>query len=395
MEAKKVLPILFSVMFLVMVGFGIIIPVIPFYAEQLGATPTQLGLLMAVYSFMQLIFAPMWGKISDSIGRKPILLVGISGLALSFFMMAFATELWVLFVARIIGGFLSAANMPTVMAYVADITSEENRSKGMGLIGAAVGLGFIFGPAIGGIFSENSLATPFLLAGFSSLVTLVLVATVLKESLPADNKETNTTLHKRSWLQQLKSPLGYLFLLQWFVSLSLAALEATFAYYAYETAGLESKQLGYIFMIMGFAGALVQGGLVGQLCKKWGEGRVIQIGILISALGFGLILFVDSFWTAALFLSIFGIGNGFIRPSISSLLTKRVTSGYGQITGMLSSFDSLGRIIGPPLGGFLFTIFIPLPYISGVFLSLIAFLFYYLYTKQDKKINEVNASISN
>ncbi len=152
MKSKKVLAILFAVMFLVMVGFGIIIPVLPFYAEELGASPLELGLLMSVYSLMQFLFSPMWGRISDRIGRKPVLLLGISGLALSFFLMAFASHLWMLFAARIIGGFLSAANMPTVMAYVADITTEENRSKGMGIIGASVGLGFIFGPAIGGIF---------------------------------------------------------------------------------------------------------------------------------------------------------------------------------------------------------------------------------------------------
>ena len=131
------------IMFLVMVGFGIIIPVLPFYAEELGASPTELGLLMAVYSLMQFFFAPMWGRISDRYGRKPVILIGIFGLSVSFFLMALSTTVWMLFVARIVGGVLSAANMPTVMAYVADITSEEDRGKGMGIIGAATGLGFI------------------------------------------------------------------------------------------------------------------------------------------------------------------------------------------------------------------------------------------------------------
>ncbi|MDF2636944.1 MAG: major facilitator transporter, partial [Pelosinus sp.] len=173
METKRALPILFLVMFLVMIGFGIIIPVLPFYAEEIGANPTQLGLLMAVYSLMQLIFAPFWGKLSDRIGRKPIMMMGIAGLALSFFMQAMATELWMLFAARIIGGILSSANMPTAMAYVADITTPENRGKGMGIIGAATGLGFVFGPAIGGVFSKTSMNLPFYIAGFSSLITLV------------------------------------------------------------------------------------------------------------------------------------------------------------------------------------------------------------------------------
>ncbi|WP_102264701.1 MFS transporter [Mesobacillus jeotgali] len=383
MNTKKALPILFLVMFLVMVGFGIIIPVIPFYAEEIGATPTQLGLLMAVYSLMQFLFAPMWGRISDRIGRKPVIMIGILGLSLSFFLMALSTELWMLFAARIIGGFLSSANMPTVMAYVADITSEEDRGKGMGIIGASVGLGFIFGPAIGGVFSQSSLNTPFYLAGATSLVTFLFVTFVLKESLSAEQR-SNQDKEKTSLLKALNGPLSMLFLLQLFVSLSLAGLEATFAYFAAEKAGLGSVELGYIFMIMGLAGAVVQGGLVGRLTKKLGEGVVIQLGIIISAAGFGLILLTEGFGTAALFLTIFGIGNGLIRPSVSSLLTKKSTTGHGGTTGLLSSFDSLGRIIGPPLGGWLFSIAIGMPYISGIVLSMVALILYQFYQARTK-----------
>ncbi|KHF39335.1 tetracycline resistance MFS efflux pump [Halalkalibacter okhensis] len=378
MENKKALPVLFAVMFLVMVGFGIIIPVMPFYAEEIGATPTQLGLLMAVYSFMQLLFAPMWGRVSDQIGRKPVIMIGIFGLALSFFLLAVSSTLWMLFAARIIGGFFSSANMPTVMAYVADITSEEDRGKGMGIIGASIGLGFIFGPAIGGIFSQTNLSLPFYLAGALSVVTCLFVFIVLKESLTPEQR--NKQLRERTPLRAaFKGPVSILFILQWFVSLSLASLEATFAYFAYERAQLSAVELGYIFMIMGLAGALVQGGLVGRLTKKYGEGSVIQLGIIISAIGFGLILFIDSFVTAAIFLTVFGVGNGLIRPSVSSLLTKASPTGYGRTTGLLSSFDSLGRIIGPPLGGWLFTVTIGLPYMLGIALSIFALILYRVY----------------
>lgn len=388
LNTKKALPLLFAVMFLVMVGFGIIIPVIPFYAEELGASPTELGLLMAVYSLMQLLFAPMWGRVSDKIGRKPVIMIGIFGLGLSFFMMALSTELWMLFAARIIGGFLSSANMPTVMAYVADITSEEDRGKGMGIIGAAVGLGFIFGPAIGGIFSRESLNLPFYAAGTSSFITFFLVMLVLKESLSPEQRSQGTS--KRPGLMTaLRGNTGILFILQLFVSLSLAGLEATFAYFAAEKAGLGTVELGYIFMIMGFGGALVQGGLVGRMTKKYGEGAVIQLGIVVSAIGFGLILLVDSFTTAAIFLTIFGIGNGFIRPSVSSLLTKTSQTGHGSTTGLLSSFDSLGRIIGPPLGGWLFTISIGAPYLTGILLSGLAFIMYRVYSARVNRTRSI------
>lgn len=376
METKRALPILFLIMFLVMIGFGIIIPVLPFYAEEMGASPAQLGLLMAVYSLMQLIFAPFWGRLSDRIGRKPVMMIGIAGLSLSFFIQAMSTELWMLFAARIIGGLLSSANMPTAMAYVADITTPENRGKGMGIVGAAVGLGFVFGPAIGGIFSKSSMSMPFYLAGASSLITLVIISFLLKESLQKDNAVQGK---KESRWKAFSGPASVLFILQLFISLSLSGLEATFAYFAAKKAGLGATQLGYIFMIMGFAGAMVQGGLVGRLTKKYGEGTVIQGGIIVSAIGFGLILLVDSFTTAAIFLSIFGIGNGVIRPSVSSLLTKTTDAGHGSATGLLSSFDSLGRIVGPPLGGWLFSLSIGLPYISGAIISIIALVLYQFY----------------
>ncbi|UFT99298.1 MFS transporter [Radiobacillus kanasensis] len=376
MNTKKVFPVLVAVMFLVMVGFGIIIPVLPFYAEELGASPTELGLLMSIYSLMQLIFAPMWGRLSDRIGRKPIMMIGIFGLALSFFIMALSTNLWMLFVARIIGGILSAANMPTVMAYVADITTEEDRGKGMGLIGAATGLGFIFGPAIGGGFTNINLHTPFYIAGISSIVTFFLVLFVLKESLAVSHNKIDKG--KASLKEVLRGPLSMLYFLQFFVSLSLSGLEATFAYFSAKQAGLDSVTLGYIFMIMGLASAGVQGSM-GKLTKKYGEAKIIQAGILVSAIGFGLILFTQNFTTAAIFLAIFGVGNGVIRPSVSSLLTKLSKSGHGSATGYLSSFDSLGRIIGPILGGWLYSFTIGLPYVTGILLSLIALILFRIY----------------
>lgn len=378
METKKVFPILFLMMFLVMVGFGIIIPVLPFLAEKVGGSPTELGWLMAVYSLMQLFFAPMWGRISDRIGRKPVMVIGIAGLAISFFIMAMANSLWVLFVARIIGGILSSANMPTAMAYVADITTPEERGKGMGIIGAATGLGFIFGPAIGGIFSKASLTFPFYIAGIVAVLTLVFVVFQLKESLTAEKRGLHSE-HKESMWQTFKGSLTVMFILQLIITLSMAGLEATFAYFAAKRADIDTVQLGYIFMIMGFGSAIVQGGLVGPMTKKIGEGAVIRMGILVSAIGFVLILFSNNFWTSAVFLTIFGLGNGVIRPAISALLTKKSPAGHGSVTGLLSSFDSFGRIAGPPIGGWLFSISIDLPYISGAILSVAALILYQIY----------------
>src|SRR5690606_5194363 len=186
-----------------------------------------------------------------------------------------------------------------VMAYVADVTTKEDRGKGMGIVGAAVGLGFVFGPAIGGVFSKTSLSMPFLIAGFSSLITLLLVIFILKETKKEESAEVGIKKRK-SLFASLKQPIAPIYILQWFVSISLAGLEATFAYFADDRAGLGTVELGYIFMIMGVAGAIVQGGFVGIMTKKLGEGMVIKIGITVSAIGFALILTVDSFTTAAI-----------------------------------------------------------------------------------------------
>jgi MFS transporter, DHA1 family, multidrug resistance protein len=384
MKKTSFLPLLFAIMFFVMSGFGIIIPVLPFLAEELGATPTQLGMLMATYSLMQLLFAPFWGQMSDRYGRKPILFIGISGLSLSFFLFAVAKTLTMLFIARIIGGMLSAATMPTAMAYVADVTTPQERGKAMGAIGAATGLGFIFGPAIGGIFSKTNLQTPFFISGTLSAATACLVLLFLKESWTKE-KQSATLKTKESIWYILKGPLLFLYLLQWIVTFSLAGLEATFAYYAAKRAELYSAQLGYIFMIMGLASAIVQGGLIGKLVRKFGEGRVIQGGIVVSAIGFTLILFIHNFLTAAIFLSIFGIGNSVIRPCVSSLVTKHISSGQGRATGLLSSFDSLGRIVGPPIAGQLFATMIELPYLAGIILSIFALALYHVFTKKLKQ----------
>ena len=389
MQTKTALPILFIVIFLVMVGFGIIIPVLPFYAEEMGANSTELGFLMSVYSLMQFIFAPIWGQVSDRIGRKPVMMIGIAGLALSFFIQAMSTELWMLFAARIIGGILSSANMPTAMAYVADITTEENRGKGMGMVGAATGLGFVFGPAIGGIFSKINLNMPFYLASASSLITVFLVLILLKESKQRnDSQQTRRT----SIWKSFHAANSILFFVQLFISLSLAGLEATFAYFANKKAGLDSTQLGYIFMIMGLGSAFVQGGLVGKLTKRFGENAVIFGGMIVSAIGFGLILLVHSFMTAAIFLTIFGLGNGVIRPSVSSLLTKLSDSNHGSSTGLLSSFDSLGRIIGPTLGGWLYLQWASLPYLSGIIITAAAFVLFLVYRPKLNKSRLPNES---
>ena len=376
--------ILFSILFLVMLGFGIIIPILPFYAENLGASEALFGWLMASYSIMQFFFAPIWGRLSDRIGRKPVLIIGLVGYIVSFTIFAFSEELWMLFLARLIAGLLSSATLPTAMAMIADQTTDEERGKSMGILGAGIGLGFILGPAIGGLLSRYSLfglsplASPFLFTAAISLVPLILAIIFIKETLIVRNR-TNKGIHKKRSYHILKSHLSFVYLAAFIVSFTLAGLESTFAYFAKDRANIDSYRLGYIFAIMGTANAFVQGGLIGRLIK-FGEEITIKIGLTISSVGFMLIVFADSFWELAIFLPVFGIGNGMMRPSISSLISKKTKIGYGSAIGIMDSMDSLGRIIGPPVSGILYLYVIEAPFIMGAIFTfgfMIIFHFWY------------------
>jgi multidrug resistance protein len=338
---------------------------------------------MASYSVMQFLFAPMWGGVSDRIGRKPVILIGIAGLAISFFLFAMADSLWMMFLSRILGGFLSSANMPTVMAYVADITTPENRGKGMGMIGASVGMGFVFGPAIGGIFSQSgNYSLPFFISGVVAAITFVFVFVAVKESLAPENRKTAGK--KESRWSAFGGSISYLYILLFFASFAMAGLEATFAYFAAERAGMGTTGLGYIFMIMGLAGAAVQGGLVGRLIKTRGESFVTQLGLFVSAIGFMLILLIHSFTTAAIFLTVFALGNGLIRPSVSALVSKRTTAGQGAASGLITSFESFGRITGPIVGGALFELQSGYPYVAGTVLTAVAWVLFMIYLGKAK-----------
>ncbi len=189
MNSRKNIAILFFTMVVVMLGFGIVIPIIPFYVESFGATGKDLGLMMAIFSIGQFIFSPIWGTLSDRIGRKPVLMIGAFGNGLSLLMMGLSTQFWMLLVSRALAGILSSATLPTAMAYIGDSTDEKSRSGGMGIIGAAMGMGMVLGPGLGGWFASASLSAPFFFASALSVLSLIFIIVVLPESLP--RRESN------------------------------------------------------------------------------------------------------------------------------------------------------------------------------------------------------------
>jgi MFS transporter, DHA1 family, tetracycline resistance protein len=353
---RSPLLVIFVTVFIDLVGFGIVIPVLPYYAEgaHFGATPREVGLLFASYSVMQLIFAPVLGRLSDKYGRRPILIISLLGTCLGFLILGFATTLLMLFIGRIIDG-ISGGNISTAQAYIADVTTKENRAKGMGLIGAAFGLGFVFGPAIGGILSRWGINIPFLFAGGLAFANVILLYFTLPETVTRDHPARVSAASGRGWKQlidALRQPQLAFVLAIYFLSIvAFSIMTTVFALFMMFRLGYDPWHSGWIFAFVGIVSAIVQGGLIGKLVKRFGEPTLVIAGGLL----FTLSLFVSPFVTAATGLAgilsivaLAAIGNALAAPSLTSLGSKSASAAeQGSILGVMQSVASLARAVGP------------------------------------------------
>ncbi len=372
-DNRKRMVVLCSTIFLVGMGFSIIMPVLPYYAESMGANAFQLGMLITVYAICQFIFAPIWGAYSDRVGRRAVILAGILGYSLTFILFGFATQLWMLYVIRIAGGILACATMPTAMAYVGDSTSIEKRGPAMGMIGAAMGMGMVIGPAIGGMLSGISLAFPFVFAGLLALVNAISVWILLPESLPSD-KRVIRKIERASLLEGLRTPLVVLFLCICLGSIAESIHHGTFALFAEGKLSFTARDIGWAFTGAGIVMAVVQGFLVGRMINRFGEEKTAATGIILMGTSFGLFLYMYNIPSSIAFMAVFAAGVGMMRPSISAAVSKRTASGQGAAMGILNGYDSLGRSIGPMLGGFMLDRGLNLGYYTAITISLLALL---------------------
>ncbi|WP_424765918.1 MFS transporter [Paenibacillus sp. sgz302251] len=385
--------IVMAILMTTFLGFGIIIPVMPeiILATNPDNAEIHTGRMLAIYSLVAFILSPLWGSLSDRIGRRPIILIGVLGFAASFLLFGLSSgNLSLMYLSRILGGLFSGAVASVIVAYVADITPPERRTKGMGLVGMSIGLGFTFGPGFGGMLSVVSLETPFFAASGLALITFVLAAWKLKESLAPEQRKTKAEKRVSRWTA-FRGPLKYLYVLAFFVTFTLAGLEATLQFFGIRRFDVTPFQVGIMFFVCGLVGALVQGGIVRRRIKKGEETKYIAIGLVISALGFFLLLAAHSLWWATLSLAVFGIGNALIRPCVTSLITQKTTVGQGVASGLSSSMDSLGRVAGPLLGSFFFTIDMGLPYLLGGILCLAALVLLVRFRQLDKQQTQVTA----
>jgi len=385
---KRMLVVM-AILMTTFVGFGIIIPVMPEIILETASSRAELhnGAILAIYSLVSFILSPFWGGWSDRIGRRSIIIVGLVGFSISFLMFGLvAGNLPLMYVARALGGLFSGAVTSVIVAYVADITTPETRTKGMAFVGISIGFGFMIGPAIGGMLSVVSLNTPFYVAAALALVTAIFAIAILKDTGVRSNEA------KVSRWKAFEGVSKYLYVLAFFVTFTLAFIEATLQLFGIQRFDVTPEQVGLMFLYCGLAGALVQGGVIRRYVKPGQEPKFIVIGLIISAIGFFMLLGAHSLTWATISLVVFGIGNALTRPCITSLITLKTKVGTGVASGLSNSMDSLGRIAGPLIGSLLFYFSITLPYIVAGALCLLALLLVYQFKLADRKANPASVT---
>ncbi|MCU0305915.1 MAG: MFS transporter [Thermoanaerobaculales bacterium] len=332
-------------------GFGIVIPILPLYGERFQPSGLTLGLLMASYSAMQFLFAPILGRLSDRVGRRPVLLVSLVGSVVGYLLFGFAGSIAMLFVARVVDG-ISGGNIATAQAVIADITGPEDRATGMGILGAAFGLGFILGPAIAALLVDIAIWLPGVAAALTSSVAFVLVLLKLPETLPegARREARRHPLNLASLREVLAAhpAIALCFAGVLLVVFAFANFETTFAQLVTASFGLGMSEIGWLFAYAGVLGALVQGGLVGRLVKVFGELRLVAVGAVLAAVAVGTVPYVPGTTGLMLALALLALGQGLVSPSLSSLTSTLVhPDEVGGVMGIYQAFSSLARIAGP------------------------------------------------
>lgn len=378
MKNKPAIGVIFLTTFLDLLGFGIIIPILPTFAEELGASKLEIGLIAAIYALMNFIFSSFWGRMSDRYGRRPIILISVLITAIAYLIFSQTTAILILVASRVFSG-IGSANIGAAQAYIGDISAPEDRAKSMGIIGAAFGLGFVFGPPIGG-FLKADLGIEILgfVIAWLSYVNFTVAFAFLPESLKVKNKNVKRENLLKGILAQLRTPvIGRIFYINLLFITAFSMMQITAVLLWKDYSFFDEKQIGLVFMFIGVSSALVQGLLVGKIAKWFGEKQMLSIGLIMLAIG----LFIMPYFQAELFIpwelvsiGLIALANGFINPALMSLITKMSKpTELGQLTGYYQSFGSLGRVAGPAIGGAVYGLAYYLPYVLGPILLIVAY----------------------
>ncbi len=398
---NRYLVILFLCLFIVMIGNGIILPVLAFYIERLalaeGATLSeasfQVGILTGIFALMQFFFAPLWGKWSDHLGRRPLFLIGIGGYAMSMFLFGVGTNLVVLYVARILGGILSAAVLPVANAYVADVTSEKDRGRGMAWMGSAVSLGVVVGPALSsflpqlgrqlkypfGHFYIDGFSIPFFAAALLSILTLVAAMRWLPETV--NSQLVKSSIQQTNFDNTLPAPPNRLFIFEslrpflvmaFLNQLALSTFEGTFALHAKQDIQLGPYEMSFVFMVCGFVMAAVPGFICSWLIGRSRDRFLLPAGFILMGASLAALMTAQRFVIILLYVALFALGVALISPILATLVSRFGGNRPGAALGRLNAANNLGLASGPALGGFLLAWKIHIPYLMTALLLVAA-----------------------
>ena len=363
-------------------GFGLIIPLLPFWAQHLGANAVGVGLILTIYALAQFIFTPILGSLSDRYGRRPVIITSLVIEAIALALTALANTLPLLFIARFIGG-VGSSNIGSAQAVVSDVTPPTGRARGMGLIGAAIGMGFVVGPAIGGVLAPLGPAVPFWAAMGVAIVNTLLVALFLPETRKRGvtaveaYKGKGFSVLLAGWQQALRHPVvTRLAIINLLFNVAFTAMEAIYPLFSQHVFGWTAMQNGYIFTYVGIVIVIMQGGLIGRLVKRFGERTLLIAGLIMLAIGLGLLPWSTQLGLMLVALGILSAGDGAVTPTISTLLSfASSVDTQGETLGFAQGLAGLGRIVGPLIAGSFYAFAGPgSPFLMGAGLIIVALL---------------------
>ncbi|MFP3388338.1 MFS transporter [Brevibacillus sp. SIMBA_040] len=373
-------PILFLMinMFIAMLGIGLIIPILPEFLKEFGAGGKTAGYLVAAFGLTQFLFSPIAGEWSDKYGRKIMIVSGLVLFTISNLIFALAEHTWVLYLSRLIGGIGAAAMIPSMLAYVADITSEANRGKGLGLLGAAMSLGFVIGPGIGGFLAELGLRMPFYISAAVGAVAAIGSMLFLSESLAKEKQlaARNDKSKKENIFIQLgtsfRSSYFIMLVLIFTMTFGLANFEVIFPLFVDAKFGYTPRDISIIITVGALAGTIVQAALIGKLITRFGEKKLINWTFFFSAVSMVLMLLSGNFWYMLVLTVLFFTLTSIMRPAINTLISKRAGDEQGFVAGMNNAYMSLGNIFGPAVAGTLYGFHLNAPYLFGAIILVLS-----------------------
>lgn len=375
-------------MFIAMLGIGLIIPVLPEFLKEFGAGGKTAGYLVAAFGLTQFICSPVAGEWSDKYGRKIMIVSGLALFTLSNFLFAAASEVWMLYLSRLVGGIGAATLIPSIMAYIADVTTEEKRGKGLGMLGAAMSLGFVIGPGIGGLLAEYGLRTPFYVSAAVGAVALITSFILLPESLSKEARlaNRNKVVKRESifvqFAQSFKAPYFVLLLLVFMLTFGLINFEAIFPLFVDLKFGYTAREISILITVGALMGAIIQAVLIDKLIRRFGEKTLINATFLLSSVALILMLLSGNFWYVLIVTLLFFTFTSIMRPAINTLLSKMAGEEQGFVAGMNNAYMSLGNILGPALAGILFDVYVDIPYIFGAVILLGSFMLSFYWGKK-------------